>query len=126
MSEYEAAEVLNGIVGNTLSAQAIFFTALSAYLAVAFTVGKQLTKYQVIFVNIIFILMFMNMTANQYGLLHGSTYYIQVVEGARAGDTDPIPNMPENVNAVMFLILRSMLFIGALTFMWNIRHPKAE
>ncbi len=126
MNEYEAAEVLNGIVGNALSAQAIFFTALSAYLAVAFTVGKQLTRYQVIFVNIVFILMFINMTVNQYSLLHGSTYYIQVVEGARAGDTDPIPNMPKNVNAATFLILRSMLFMGALTFMWNIRHPKAE
>lgn len=40
MNKYEAAEVLNGVVNNALGAQAVFFTALSAYLAVAFTVGK--------------------------------------------------------------------------------------
>jgi hypothetical protein len=126
MSEYEAAEILNAIVANSLSAQAIFFTALSAYLAVAYTVGRQLTRYQVIFVNVVFLLMFLNMTVNQYGLFQGVTYYVRVVEAARAGDVDPIPNVPAIANKAMFLSIRSMLLLGALTFMWSVRHPKRE
>jgi hypothetical protein len=126
MNEYEAAEVLNGVVANTFSAQAIFFTALSAYLAVAYAVGKQLTRYQVIFINVVFLLIFLNMSVNQYGLFQAATYYVQVVEGARTGDIDPVPNIPNSVNALMFLSIRLMLLLGALTFMWSVRHPKHE
>jgi len=126
MTEYEAAEVLNGVVANSLSAQAIFFTALSAYLAVAYTVGRQLTRYQVIFVNMVFLLMFLNMTVNQYGLFQGATHYVQVVEGTRAGELDPIPNVPESANVAMFLVIRLLLLLGALTFMWSVRHPNKE
>ena len=126
MNEYEAAEVLNGVVGNILSAQAMFFTALSAYLAVAYTVGKQLSKYQVVFVNVVFLLIFLNMSGNQFGLFQAATHYVQVVETARSSAVDPVPNMPRSVNTALFFGIRSLLLLGALAFMWSVRHPKTE
>jgi hypothetical protein len=126
MNEYEAAEILNGVVANTLSAQAMFFTALSAYLAVAYSVGKQLSRYQVLFVNVLFILIFVNQSANQYGLFQAAVHYVDVVETARSSAIDPIPNISRNVNALMFLSIRSLLLLGALLFMWSVRHPKSE
>ena len=126
MNEYEAAEVLNGVVANALSAQAMFFTALSAYLAVAYAVGKNLTKYQVVFVNVVFILVFLNQTANQFQLFQAATHYVGVVTEARLSEIDPISNIPTNVNALLFAAIRSLLLLGSLLFMWSVRHPRQE
>ena len=98
MNEADAMEVLNGVVANALSAQTIFFTALSAYMAVAYTVGKKLTRYQVTFVNTVFIVIFLNMSGNQLGLLQAATYYVQIVEQARAAVVDPIGGVPAKLN----------------------------
>ena len=126
MNEYEAAEVLNGVINNALGAQAVFFTALSAYLAVAFTVGKQLSKFQVVFVNTVFLLLYVNMSLTQHSLFQASTYYIQVVDAVRSGTVDPVPNISEVTQTFTFLAIRSLLLLGALSFMWSVRHPKTE
>ena len=88
--------------------------------------GKQLTKYQVVFVNVVFLLIFLNMSGNQYGLFQAATHYVQVVETARSGGVDPVPNMPRSVNMALFFGIRSLLLLGALAFMWSVRHPKTE
>ena len=126
MNEHDAMEVLNGVVANTLSAQAIFFTVLTAYLAVAYTVGNKLTKYQVAFVNLLFLIAYFNLTANQFTLLESATYYVQLVVEARAAIEDPISGVPSKVNMLMFFSIRLLMLVGATLFMWQVRHPKTE
>ena len=58
MTEYEIADLLNGVNSNIVAGQAIFLTVLSAYLVVAYSVGKALTTYQVSFINFVFKLNF--------------------------------------------------------------------
>jgi hypothetical protein len=126
MNEYEAAEILNGVVANAISAQAIFFTALSAYLAVAYTVGKHLSKFQVLFVNLVFILVFVSQTANQFQLFSAATHYVSVVEAMRIGVIDPVANIPTDVNLLSFTFIRSLLLLGSLLFMRSMRQAKTE
>ena len=123
MNEADAAEVLNGVIANALSAQAIFFTALSAYLAVAYAVGAKLTKYQVAFVNAIFFLVFLNMTISQLGLVQSTTYYVDIIQEARATNQRILS---AQANRAIFLTIRALMFLGAVLFMWQVRHPKTE
>ena len=51
MTEYEIVDVINNATSNMIAAQALFITVVSAYVVVAYTVGKDLTLYQVSFVN---------------------------------------------------------------------------
>ena len=57
MTEYELADLINGISSNIVAGQAVFLTVLSAYLVVAFSVGKKLTTYQVCFINFAYVVM---------------------------------------------------------------------
>ncbi len=56
MNEYQIVDVLNNVTSNMLAAQALFISIVSAYLVVAYSVGRDLTFYQVSFVNVGFIL----------------------------------------------------------------------
>ena len=123
MNEAGAAEVLNGVIANTLSSQAIFFTVLSAYLVVAYTAGAKLTKYQVTFVNLIFFLVFLNMSIGQLGLVQSTTYYVDIIQEAR-GASERV--LTAQANRVIFVTLRALMLLGALLFMWQVRHPKME
>jgi len=47
MSEYEIWDLINGIMSNMFAEQTLFVTMISAYLLVAYSVGKSLTTYQI-------------------------------------------------------------------------------
>ena len=126
MNEHDAMEVVNGAVANTLSAQAIFFTVLSAYLAVAYTIGNKLTKYQVAFVNMLFLIAFFNLTANQLTLMESTIYYVQLAIEARGAIEASISGVSPKMNMLMFFSIRFLMLVGAILFMWQVRHPKTE
>ena len=75
MTAYELADILNGIQSNIWAAQAIMLSVLSAYLAVAYTVGKNLTTYQVLFINSVFILMSALGATGQMNSIEAATMY---------------------------------------------------
>ena len=122
MTAYELADILNGIQSNIWAAQAIMLSVLSAYLAVAYTVGKNLTTYQVLFINSVFILMSALGATGQMNSIEAATMYGRelsplrgeiVTDEVRAGAT------------IGFYTLRALLLFGALAFMWQVRHPKS-
>ena len=47
MSEYEIWDLINGIMSNMFAEQTLFVTMISAYLLVAYSVGKSLTTCQI-------------------------------------------------------------------------------
>ena len=123
MNEVDAAEILNGVIGNALSAQAIFFTALSAYLVIAYSFGAKLTKYQVAYVNFIFLLVFLNMSVSQFGLIESTTHYVDIIQAARGTDERIISAQG---NRLVFVAIRGLMLLGAVLFMWQVRHPRAD
>jgi hypothetical protein len=120
MTAYEASDLLNGAVGNLIAGQALFITIVSAYLVVAYTVGKKLTKYQVWFINFTFILLaFLGIqgTSNvlllafEYGSLRpepGGTFQAEMAE----------------IGKWITISVRGLITAGALIFMWQVKHTK--
>lgn len=124
MTEYELADLINGVGSNLIAMQALFITVLSAYLVVAYSVGKDLSTYQVSFINFIFLLFvfigFQGQTA-QFGMVF--TYSDRLME--LRGD----PSQADTAKAIAQVTTMGIRFIlaaGALVFMWQVRHPKTE
>ena len=104
--------------------QAIFLTTLSAYRVVAYSVGKTLTTYQVSFINFVFILMMyvgFNARASQAAL---ACAYADQLSSFRPG-TEGVDTTAEVVR-IVFTSIRFVLAVGALIFIWQVRHPKTE
>ena len=122
MTVYETSDLLNGVISNQLAGQALFITIISAYLVVAYTVGDKLTKYQVSFINITFILF--SLTG-----LRGGVALIELIYEYSALKADLLQT-GESMDTVGALALwmiagvRVMLVLGSLIFMWQVRHPK--
>jgi len=124
MPEYEILDLINGVNSNIMAGQAIFLTTLSAYLLVAYSVGKSLTTYQVGFINLTFLLMmYVGFYAQvaQLGIvfdLHERLALIAPSAKSSGATGDAV--------RVIFAALRLVLVSGSVLFMWQIRHPKTE
>ncbi len=124
MTEYEIADLLNGINSNITAGQAVFLTTLSAYLVVAYSVGKSLTAYQVGFINFAFILMMFVGFNAQAELLETAYSYGYQLDSLRTGPG--AMDTTAEVVKIVFMMMRAVLVIGALVFMWQVRHSKTE
>ena len=124
MTVYETSDLLNGVISNQLAGQALFITIISAYLVVAYTVGDKLTKYQVSFINITFILFALT------GLRGGVALIELIYEySALKADLLQTGESMDTAGALalwMIAAVRVMLVLGSLVFMWQVRHPKPE
>jgi hypothetical protein len=124
MTEYEIADLLNGVNSNITAGQAVFLSVLSAYLVVAYSVGKNLTTYQVSFINFVFILMMFVGFNAQAELLETAYAYGYQLDFLRPG-AEAMDTTAEAVK-IVFMVMRAVLVVGALVFMWQVRHPKTE
>jgi len=122
---YQLNDVMNGMSSNIVQAQALFISVLSAYLVVAYTAGASLTRYQVTFISILFLLI---TSLGAFGQLRN----VQVMTewGYQAATLNGGEAVVSKVQAEtakwLFIAIRVALTIGALVFMWQVRHPKAE
>ncbi len=57
MTEYELLDITNSGVANIAAESAIYFSQLAAYIAVAYMIGTKLTKFQIGYINFLFILL---------------------------------------------------------------------
>ncbi len=57
MNEYEMVDLLHSANANMLTGQAIYFTQLASYLVVAYVVWHKLSRFQVFFLNSLFIVL---------------------------------------------------------------------
>ena len=125
MDIYQLNDVMNGMSSNIVQAQALFISVLSAYLVVAYTAGASLTRYQVTFISILFLLI---TSLGAFGQLRN----VQVMTewGYQAATLNGGEAVVSKVQAEtakwLFIAIRVALTIGALVFMWQVRHPKAE
>ena len=125
MTLYEVGDLINSTNSNIIAAQAIFFTIITAYLIVAYSVGRSLSTYQVAFINLAFLFAtatgIMGLVANiafigEYGAIRQSLI----------DRSEIIPEALDGAWIITFIGVRAMLILGALTFMWTVRHSKTE
>ncbi len=123
MTEYELGELINGVSSNIIGGQALFLTALSAYMVVAYSVGKSLTIYQVVFINTVFLLVMIVGIQGQWSQMEMVFGYSDQLRNLR-GDGGSFYEIKGAVGTV-FVGIRAIIAVGALIFMWQVRHPKA-
>jgi len=121
MTEYEIIDVINNTTSNMLAAQALFITVVSAYVLVAYSVGKDLTPYQVSFVNIGFLLFVLISIQSALGLTGQISLHVEKLNEFREVEAASIA-----LTTAFLVGVRAILILGALIFMWQVRHPKTK
>ena len=125
MDIYQLNDLMNGMNSNILQAQVLFISVLSAYLVVAYTAGASLTRYQVTFISIVFLLI---TSLGAFGQLRNvqilTDWGYQAV--ALSGLEPVISETQAAASKWLFIAIRVALTVGALAFMWQVRHPKTE
>ena len=125
MTEFELVELINLTTSNVIANQALFISILSAYLVVAYSVGRRLTVYQVVFINIIFLVFALIGIQAVGGLLDFLFIYSNQLMEVRGGLESRDVLQRDFVSWGM-LIVRYVMCLGALVFMWQVRHAKTE
>ena len=122
MTEYELADLLASSSGDTLVYIPLFISILSGYLVVAWLVGNQLTRAQVVLINALYIAV---------SLLLGASW-AKRVSVTLSYQRELIAMNPRRVEVMgdwlipIVTLIAIAFLIGSLKFMWDIRHPKTE
>ena len=125
MDLYQLSDLMNGMNSNIVQAQALFISVLSAYLVVAYSAGANLTRYQVTFISIIFLLITSLGAIGQLRNVQVMTEWAyQAV--ALSGGESVVSDAQAATSKWLFIAIRVALTFGALVFMWQVRHPKTE
>jgi hypothetical protein len=123
MTEYELVDVIATLSNNMMQAQALFITIFSAYMVVAYTAGKQLSKFQVVFVTFAFLLFSSLMT---FGAVQNLDLVWNYADKLYVLNHEEATEIRRNFNIALFYAIRVLLVTGAIAFMWQIRRPKTE
>ena len=121
MTEYESWEILNGLTANLMQQQALFIGAFTAYVVAAHWVGRTLTAFQVSFITVVFVLL------SALGIRSQLWFMSNIVEVSKGID-NLISDGDEGAWTIPagFVAVRGILVVGAIFYMWQLRHPKTE
>lgn len=125
MTEYEILDVLEAVNGNAITATGVYFSVLTAYCLVAYAVGAQLTRYQVSFINVIFLVYNLIASVNIAFMVNRQLVIADKLTEI-SGGSRLLGEEGTAIIIAVFVLLRVLLVVGALGFMWQVRHPKAE
>jgi hypothetical protein len=93
-------------------------------MVVAYSVGKSLTTYQVTFINTVFLLVMLVGIQGQWSQMEMVFGYSDQLRSLR-GEAGSFYEIKGAVGTV-FVGIRALVTVGALIFMWQVRHPKTE
>ena len=119
MTDYEAADLAASYFANALANGGLYFTAVSAYLIVAYAVGDKLKPSQVFLISGLFLLF---SVVSIWGSFASSRWAAILVESAPEVLPRAIPGDLRPFHAVVFLEFCGVL--ASLKFMWDVRHAK--
>ena len=126
MTEYELTDSMQSVSSNIWAAEAIFLTVLSAYVVVAFTAGSRLSSYQYVFVNTVFLLTVFTNSLNTQELMSQTLHFGSQLQEYSSDYVDSLESEFARFSIWLVYGRRALLTIGALIFMWSVRHPKTE
>jgi len=122
MTEFEAFEALRIEAAFALSVGEQSITLLSGYLLIAFFIGSKLTFFQVSFVNVVFSMMYLS---SSLAIIQSMPVLNHLAERLNANGSE-IPINASTANPAFSITIISLMYLGALYFMWTVRHPKTE
>jgi hypothetical protein len=119
MSEFEELEAIIGLHDIAMSSMMYYLSIMSGYLIVAYAVGRSLTRTQVIFITTLFVVFAIFAVWSTVGHMANARKIQWQSEAAR-----PLVTWIEPHALVLFMQVLGI--VGALKFMWDIRHTKSE
>ena len=125
MTEYEIVDLLRSGVANMLAGQAIYFTQLGSYLLVAYLIGSKLTRFQVTFLSLLLIILSFTGMSGFLATLNSNFDLRDRLVDMGSSQVSVSTEM-STAASYTFVVFRVLIFLGALMFMWQVRHPKAE
>ena len=120
MTEAEAIELIALFTANVLASSAVYMSITFAYLTAAYFVGANLSRFQAIFVSVLYVLFANGAMMTQLGNIQA--WSIIMEEHATAMDSVPMYN--SEFWQIAIPIGLSIGTLGSLYFMWNVRHRK--
>ena len=124
MSEYELYEIVVGFTGNLEQSMAVLISLLSAYLVLAYAIGAKLTRFQVLYISICFTVAYIGVLQAQIFYLDETLQLAERLEAIRKQSS--IAEGTGELSIAMFITIRILFLLGAIYFMWNVRHTKTE
>ena len=122
MSEYEMGEMMHSQMGQMWQAGQMYFTLVSAYLAVSYLVGGNLTKAQASVISILYLVWVAAVISGQiiagFSLVHIEIALDEVNSIILPFGTRTLLNM------YLFMFVQIAGVLASLWFMWSVRHPK--
>lgn len=122
MTEYEMGEMMHSQMGQMWQAGQMYFTLVSAYLAVSYLVGGNLTKAQASVISILYLVWVAAVISGQiiagFSLVHIEIALDEVNSIILPFGTRTLLNM------YLFMFVQIAGVLASLWFMWSVRHPK--
>ena len=122
MTEYELIDLIFSAVNGAATVNVFIFTIISAYLVMAWLVGDKLTTAQVTMMNLLYLCTAPMMIWGWLGR------YLAALELQNAL-LMLNPEVPSGISLYVIIgtpTVWSLLILGSVKFMWDIRHPKKE
>jgi hypothetical protein len=121
LTNYEMLELANSHVANGADDLNRLAAAVTAYLLVAYRAGKELTRFQVIIINVFFVTIATQASFGAIGEQSAAIRYWVAVLGA-----ENFPVQKWTIMGYIAHILGGLGLFACLAFMWRVRHPKTE
>ena len=119
MTESDMIEAIIGLNDIAMSSLMFYLSIVSGYLIAAYAIGKSLTTRQVVYISslfVVFAIFAIWATVGHMAQSRGLQFQAESIE-PYVGWVDPQD---------IALPMQILGVLGALKFMWDIRHPKTE
>ena len=127
MNELEVYQAMLGTIENAQNTGEMMVTLMTGYLLIAFFIGGKLSRFQVLFVNALYLMLYSAAASTLIDTIAKVSHFAQNLEDMGSN----IPSDSSNIQYVyysqIYLWLVPLLVVsGSFYFMWTIRHPKPE
>ena len=122
MTELEAFQALRIEAAFALSIGEQSITIFTGYLLIAFFIGSKLTFFQVSFVSLVFSMMYISSSISIVSAMPTLNHFAERL--IATGSEIPMTTVVASPEMATITVL--LMFVGALYFMWTVRHPKTE
>ena len=122
MTEYELADAVASYASGGGTFFTIWLTILSAYAITAYVAGRDLSTFQVTWLNGLYLFTAILAIFAFHGQFNVQVFYVQEIKSLR-------PDSPQVMSSTILYSVTSVAAIGTLVtlaFMWQVRHPKTE
>ena len=124
MSEYELVDAFWSAHMAAATALVFYLSIVSGYLFIAYSVGRNLLRSQVAFINLLFVVFGTFTTWGTYIYFRAGTEYYRRIENLSLTDFLGIDQTLAPHKIVAVILVAGM--IGCLKFMWDVRRARAS